>query len=622
MSGSIFASGSGRFHRWGLPGFVLLLLHGLALANGPAPIPPDRLQGLSTHPVWQALLHSTDDRSPIDDPAFLLSLPAFSPERELALTLDGLFPAGGDTPLELLCRFPARYHWLAQQLRIAAPLDPVEICPEVREFFARAPAERISLVYASENLVSASSMMGHVLLKLSGPDAQGKLREHAISYFTEIRGFNVPRILFESLVTGKPGYYTLSPYAEKREFYLEREGRNVWTYTLRLDAEQRQLLRLHLVELRPAKLRYFFDSHNCATLTADLIGLVSPKVRTPQPLWTSPLDVVRNVNEAGLVEEKSIDPSSSWQQRMLEESLSSAEVAAVRRSLRQGEPYEPPADASARSGFLSLRLAETYAEYFEDEGELPPSTRRHIGAEHSRLLAERYPDLQIDLSDYKAPERTPQDSQLRIGWTGDDGRAGLTLGFLPAAWRLEDDHRQQFGETELRLADTSLRLEADSGHVELDEFQLYSMTSLIPFHPFAGGLSGRFRLGVEPHWDRQLHRRLAANVSGGLGLTTAPTRSLWLYGLAGAGVAAAEGSAYGYLEPELGLVFRPAGPVKTRLSARLLHNQLGQSLSVWALGGQQTLLLGRKHALVAGLERRISASADETVWQLSMQRYF
>ena len=600
----------------------MLLFHGLALAKGPGTIAPDRLQELSKHPVWQALLHSTGDRSPISDPKFLLSLPAFSPERELALTVDRLFPDSGSPPLEVLCRFPARYHWLSQQLRIAAPVDPVDICPDVREFFARAPAERISLVYASENFVSASSMMGHVLLKLSGEDAQGQVREHAISYFTEIRGFNVPRILFESLVTGKPGYYTLSPYGEKRKFYLEREGRNVWTYSLRLDAEQKQLLRLHLVELRPVKLRYFFDSHNCATLTADLIGLIAPTVRTPQPLWTSPLDVVRNVNEAGLAEEKSIDPSTSWQQRMLEEGLLPSEIAAARQRLRQGEPYEPPADANPRSGYLSLRLAETYAEYFELAGELRPEARRRIGERHARLLAERYPDLQIDLSNYKTPERSPQDSQLRIGWSGGDGRSGLGIGFLPAAWRLEDDHRQQFGETELRLADTSLRLEADTGHVELEEFQLYSMTSLIPFHPFTGGLSGRFRLGIEPHWDQRLRRQLAANLSGGLGLTTTLTRSLWLYGLAGGGIAAAEGAAYGYLEPEIGLVFRPAAPIKTRLSARLLQNQFGQSATIWVLAGQQTVLLGQQHALVAGLERRISASADETVWQLSMRRYF
>jgi hypothetical protein len=45
------------------------------------------------------------------------------------------------------------------------------------EFKARAPADTIALVFASENLAKPASMMRHILLKLQGRDPQGRSGE-------------------------------------------------------------------------------------------------------------------------------------------------------------------------------------------------------------------------------------------------------------------------------------------------------------------------------------------------------------------------------------------------------------------------------------------------------------
>ncbi|WP_459782668.1 lipoprotein N-acyltransferase Lnb domain-containing protein, partial [Photobacterium sp. R1] len=81
-------------------------------------------------------------------------------------------------------------------------------------------AKTISLAYASENLMSPSSFMGHTFIKLSENETDPG---HAVSFFTEVDGFNLPKIMFDSLVVGKEGYFIVSPYQESLNFYKDIE---------------------------------------------------------------------------------------------------------------------------------------------------------------------------------------------------------------------------------------------------------------------------------------------------------------------------------------------------------------------------------------------------------------
>ena len=587
-----------------------------------APLSPAEIEALAASPTWRSLLHMHGDASIVADPDFLLSLPAFSAPQELRASIDYLF---GEIPederRERICRFPARYHWLAARLQPDAGPAPLDACPGVAEFFARAPGERISLVFASEKLGSASSMMGHVLLKLSGSDALGQPVAHAISYFTEIRGINVPKILFESLVTGKPGYYTLSPYREKEEFYLRREGRNVWDYELGMQPAQRRLLLLHLYELRRVRLTYYFHRHNCATLTADLLSLLDPAVARQGVLWTTPADVVKGIHAAGLVTRTEATLASRWRIRMLEPALPAPLRRQARAASVQGGPWQADgADADER--FLLLELQQARADFALERGALPEPAHRELGEQLSARQAGEHPQARIDLAAFKAPHRTPQDSQLRFGVARHAGRDWLRLGFLPTAHRLEDDHRQQFDQSELRLADLSLDIDPARGQLRLDEFQLYSMATLLPWNPTAGGWSGRFRLGVENHLDRTLREHTATNLAGGLGLTLALSQDVSAYGLLGAGLAAVEGRAYAYGEPELGLIVEEIGAMKSLLSARWNYNQLGNRDSLYALRLTQIKHFGDRYALVASLDGAFGGDARQYDWQIALKRYF
>lgn len=217
-----------------------------------------RAQRLHESKVWHSLLHAAGTRAYVRDRNFLLSLPDFTPEAEMTRTIAFLY---GGSPANV-CRFPARYQFLRNRLH--APALPLQDCAEVSEFREKAPAERISLVFANENLAQPASMMGHGFLKIAGRDRSGNEVSHAISFYTETA--NIPKLLYESTVTGKPGYFTLSPYREAVEQYVNNEQRSVWEYPLQLAEPEKELLLLHLLELRQAQFTYCFQDYNCATL--------------------------------------------------------------------------------------------------------------------------------------------------------------------------------------------------------------------------------------------------------------------------------------------------------------------------------------------------------------------
>ena len=67
------------------------------------------------------------------------------------------------------CRFPARYIFLKSHLK-EKKLQNVEVsfkeCKGFNTYLKKAPARDIQLVYAAQNILSSTSMMGHSFLKL------------------------------------------------------------------------------------------------------------------------------------------------------------------------------------------------------------------------------------------------------------------------------------------------------------------------------------------------------------------------------------------------------------------------------------------------------------------------
>src|SRR5690606_22751605 len=176
------------------------------------------------------------------------------------------------------------------------PENPLTSCESLQEFKKRAPFERVYLIFASENISIPSSMMGHVYLKFSGKNKEKKDLQHAISFYTDVDGFNCAKLVVESLILGKKGYYSLSPSEPIKEKYILQEGRNVWEFELNLTNYERNLLQYHLFELKRIKLTYHFHTYNCATLIENILFVTNPVQDKFKTRWVYPLDVVRFIH--------------------------------------------------------------------------------------------------------------------------------------------------------------------------------------------------------------------------------------------------------------------------------------------------------------------------------------
>lgn len=508
---------------------------------------------LDQHPVWHALLHLDRGHPNVQDPAFLLSSPDFSPAAELATLLRWI-----DTePAAAACRFPARYDWL----RAALPLPPPDrtLCPKLAEFLARAPGDHVILAFASENVAQPASMMGHTFLVLRGEDREGRLIDHAVSFYTDTDTFNVAKLLYDSLVTGKEGLFSLIPYDEARRLYVRQEQRALWEFPLLLDEEARHRLVLHLHELRDTRLTYFFQGYNCATLVKHVLAVAHPEILQRRDPWTTPKDVVQHAAAIGLLGEGTIEAPAQWRIAALVDALPPAATTRVRSALREEiSPHDPR--AAPDQDFLALELARAYAEALPDTPQ-SAQTLRLVESDLQRFHGQR--QLSIDRS--ADPRQAPPDAQVSIGVGTVGHRSMLQLDLLPISHHLEDWGQQGAAETALSLFELSVRQPVEGGAPRLHRLVLYGITSLLPHDPLVGGLSGKLTMGLDDDDPAVLQPRLHGRLEGQVGRTWRWHRDVDVYAMLGGGLYGRAGLQL-RTQQEAGLLVREAFGLKTHLS--------------------------------------------------------
>lgn len=158
---------------------------------------------------WLALLHADEEKSAIYDNQFILSKP-FSPKNELDTTLKAFFKQSksySNIDEHPQCKFPARLLFITHELNITKDEFPQVECQELKQYENKAPADTLSLVYASENVKNPSSMMGHTFLKYSGLNYQNNKVDHAISFYTIIESFNLLRLAYQNSYSGMKGFF-------------------------------------------------------------------------------------------------------------------------------------------------------------------------------------------------------------------------------------------------------------------------------------------------------------------------------------------------------------------------------------------------------------------------------
>lgn len=423
---------------------------------------------------WKSLLHFNNKLNIIDE-KFITSSIDFSLKNELESTINGFFKE--KTEYENLnehfqCKFPARFLFIKKELELNDDLFPKIDCQEFRIYTNKAPADKISVVFASENVKNPSSMMGHTFFKFEGVNDKKEIKKHSLSFYTTIETFNIFTLLYENLVSGMKGIFVLRPYIETKNTYIEEEKRNIWEYELNLNEYQKKLISYHLWELKDIDIKYYFTKYNCSTIVFFALSTVNNNIYEDEKIWITPLDSVKYLYKYNLIKDTNLVASESWMNRMIKENFD----------------------------------------------------KQNIDLQN----------VNFDISNYKSPNKIPDERQISLAYKNVNNNNFSKISFLPASHLLNGDNREYFGESELKIAYLSLL--ANNKSLKLDEFTLYGMKSYLPYQDNAKDLSSELSIGLKRDYNSKMSLTINSKISYGLGYDFNIFNDINLYFLINAGI--------------------------------------------------------------------------------------
>ena len=504
---------------------------------------------LYNDPQWLALLHIYKGSPDITDGDFFIGGKFVSSKDEFDKSVTSFFVQNDQ---KAKCRFPARFFWLAQKLNIQNA--DIGSCPDFELYQEKVPVDSISLLFGAEDISIPTSMMGHIFLRLSGLNEKGERIDHAISFYTNTKNIGFFELILKSFAFGMKGYYSLSSLQDYKNSYLYNEQRNVWEYTLALKPDQKELIKNHLYELRDIKFKYLFHFYNCATFIHSLLDTTYPELSSVRSAWVTPLDVVRGVYKEEKVESMTVFPASKWKMAAIQDSfdIDKKDIKEIRKQNYENIQTDSPA---------TWELAKAYNHFLSEEGKID----RKRWEKDEALINARSGGVGLDLSQYKLPHKTQNDSQVVLATESRNGEQIHKIGYLPMSHTIADDNSQYISESELKIFDLHLAYNGHQRKFGVDELNLYSLAVYNPSFDLMGSFSWKFNMGYGPRFQIENNFDHVYFIEGALGKTYRVLKDVDLFGFLN--VNSSQNERFNFdLGPEVGAIIREVGSMKTILS--------------------------------------------------------
>jgi len=549
-----------RFHSGGLRAaaafWACLLSAGAHAAGDPAYL--DELQkaaraaNLAERPYWHKLLHYRPDRlgsgvtSTVDAADFFLATKGKTqPAAELDATLASFFSDEPRLEEPPQCRVKGRYEWLKTRLTFDPARLPEQRCEFYEKWAAAINPAGIALVFAANDLNSPATMYGHTLLRVDvvGQTGEQRLLAHAVNYAAEVamEGAQIGYI-FQALVGGFYGEYSLYRYHERVRQYVRINHRDLWEYPVRFTREEMDRVFRHLWEMRAVGSDYLFFTENCSYMLLALLDTaredlaLTAEFDDPIP-YVIPIDTLRAARDVGVLGPPEFRPSLA---RTLTHRLERLDPAAYDWVLdyADGDAGLDDPRIAGRPDVERARMLEVVGDYLlflfhaddlEREEGMPRS--RAAMAERSRIDARSGFDAPPPPA--VTPDHGHESSRLAIGTRADrydtaavirargayHDRLDPTAGFLPGG--------------EIEFVDLSLLV---GDKVRVSELKLVSVQSVAPwdraFAPWLWQAQGGLRrfgldaIAARPQAD------LGAYADGGVGLAVGDSTRILAYAFA------------------------------------------------------------------------------------------
>ncbi len=448
------------------------------------------------------------------------------------------------------------------------------------------PVDNVEIIFAAESISQPASMMGHVMLKVSGKNNTKAIPvEHVVSFFTRMNDVTPPDLVLKTFITGKEGLYSLTPYEQTRNYYLFIENRNLWEYKLKLDSRQKRILQYHLYELRNIKFTYYFHSFNCATFIRDLLAVTEPRLSKAGSLWVTPLDVIRTIKEYDLFDSRQLRYTKRWfiKKILTFESFDQKKLKHIKNY--EWDFLNTQNDTASSKHYI---LAKAYNGFGLEEGTRTTEEWREGNNNLRQYFGSQAEDVEVSFENLKGPEETIQDSQISIGYSSNPAFNGLRYSFLPVSHRLEDSLAGYAFESDVVLGEVSFLTNVRKNNTLLYSFELFKLQSYQVSDYLTGGYSHQIHVGYNHFYDEDNNFIPASYVKAGLGKTYRVFDDLDFY-VNGSFLSRYENRVLFYTSLDSGLILRGIFNTKTIINLSRITRFNDNPIDLFTL--RQTLTL-------------------------------
>jgi len=487
-----------------------------------------RARNLAQDPQWLRLGHYRDaffggHKSEADGRAFFLSeRGSADAQAELEATVAALFsaPSAADSQNHALCRFPARFAFLAQKLPLDTSLLPDLHCTKFDDFWAKVAADSVTVVFSSYYLNNPASAFGHTFLRLdkrrARTDATGRreLLDFGVDYAAGVPpGENAIAYTVKGLTGFYPGSFTLLPFFYKVREYNDLEARDLWEYRLSLAPSQLAMFVAHLWELGSTHFDYWYLSENCSYHILGALEVADPKLELIGKLkWpVIPSDTVKALLASpGLVADVHYRPALRAVLGKRAASMSEVELDAVEELVNDAafpmptglSPARQVAVFDAAADLVDVRFTRKMV---EDSASTPSVVKQRLLARRAAIPVVSE-DIVLAPDPRQAPHLGHPSSRVMLGYGRtipspvgsfvDRSRPFAEIDFRLTLHDLADAPRGYPETAQIEFLPTRLRLYGKSPSLELEDISLVRVTSLTNQTRFNRAVSWRVRVGA------------------------------------------------------------------------------------------------------------------------------
>jgi len=462
-------------------------------------------KNLSANIGWHTLLHYKKGMfgysSQADDRRFFNAENGHQePQDELVATIRVLL-SESDDEMHAQCRFPARFHWLDQQLGFDRSKITLYPCAELEKWRKTLKPYSLDLIFPAAFLNGPSSMFGHTLIRINSYDHRKNLPlvGYALNYAanSDVTD-NALFFSLKGLIGGYPGIFSIVPYYEKLNEYRDIENRDIWEYSLNFTQEEVEQLLRHTWELRHISFDYYYLTENCSYHMLSLMEVARPGLKLTDNFDTKaiPADTVRAIIDAGLVDDIKYRPSTTTtikqHAKMMDEVSNRLSIDLVKHGVavdgQRVKALSPVKQAQV------LEQGYDYSRYLFTE---TPNERDARARQNWSLLAARSEsDVKNIWDDIVAPSVSPDKAHdtarfaLGLGEMAD--KSFLSLKIRPSFHDLLDPPEGYPSTSQINFVDLNLRYFDDSEKLRLDKLTVINVLSLAPrdiyFDPISWGV--------------------------------------------------------------------------------------------------------------------------------------